>query len=298
MKPPESITIEAPAKINLGLEILGKRPDGYHEVRTVMAIVGLTDTLTVVVGEGNESGTISGVPDENNLIVRALDAFRSAVPGCPQLGWTIEKRIPVAAGLGGASSNAAASLIAANELSGRPLDPLGLGQLAESLGSDIPFFLGSPAALASGRGTHLKSLPPIESGVLLVVPDVKISHKTKTLYSLLDRPDFTDGSRIDAIATLISNHRVPGAKLLGNAFARALGNLVPGIRQLRETLEEISSNPVALSGAGPAHYVLLGGSDASIVQERLAESFGDWVSVIHTQTLLRSPLQIEPVTSG
>lgn len=250
------VTIEAPAKINLGLEILERRPDGFHEIRTVMVMLQLADTLRVYAG-GPLSGTeLPDIPAETNLVTAALAAFRQAVPGSPKLGWSIEKRIPVAAGLGGASSNAAAALLAANELSGNALCREAMSELAGTLGSDITFFLGGPAAFASGRGTELESLPPVDQPVTLLLPGWTIAEKTRTLYSMIGLGDMTDGSRSMGARRAVEDHSIPAMVDLANAFSRPLSILVPDVLELQRALAASGVDRFGLSGAGPTHYVI------------------------------------------
>ncbi len=287
------VTIETPAKINLGLEILGKRPDGFHEIRSVMTMLDLSDTLEVYAG-GRLTGTeLPYIPVDTNLIAKALVAYRHAVPGSPKLGWSITKRIPVAAGLGGASSNAAAALLAANELSGYPLSREILADLAATLGSDVPFFLGSSAAFASGRGTDLAPLSPIDEPVMLLLPTSSIAEKTRTLYSMIVPGDFSDGSRSERVLQAVENHITPALPDLANAFSRPLSSLVPEVRTLMGALAQGGAGRFGLSGAGPAHYVI--GKDAceALSAYGLENRRLDLFETIHTRTRL-TPLVVQP----
>jgi len=287
------VTIEAPAKINLGLEILGKRPDGFHEIRSVMTMLDLSDTLEVYVGDPLTGSELPNIPADTNLITKALEAYRHAVPGSPKLGWSITKRIPVAAGLGGASSNAAAALLAANELSGDPLSRAALVDLAAKLGSDVPFFLGSSAAFASGRGTNLATLPPIDEPVMLLLPRSSIAEKTRTLYSMIAPGDISDGSRSERIHQAVENQAIPALPDLANAFSRPLSSLVPDVGTLMEALVQSGAGRFGLSGAGPAHYVI--GKDAceALSAYRLENRRLDLFEIIQTCTRL-TPLAVQP----
>ncbi|WP_310599346.1 4-(cytidine 5'-diphospho)-2-C-methyl-D-erythritol kinase [Desulfobulbus sp.] len=182
---PARVTVRAPAKINLFLRITGRRPDGYHLLSTWMQKVDLCDTIELAVcGEGIRfSCTGDGVPgDRDNLVYRAADLYLQAVrgrDGLPALGAAIElrKRIPVAAGLGGGSSDAAATLRAMNGLFGSALAPDELVGLGLRLGADVPFFLAdSPAALATGIGEILRPVPSLQGySVVLVNPGFPVS---------------------------------------------------------------------------------------------------------------------------
>lgn len=259
-----SADVAAPAKINLGLEILGRRPDGFHEIRSVLAMVELHDDLSFVSVPGRENSTISGVAGvapEDNLIKRSISLFHERIAGD---GYDVQvtKRIPAPAGLGGASANAAATLLALNAMHGVPLPSAALSQIAASLGSDVPFFLGSPAALARGTGIDLCALPPPSGWVLIVVPTLDLPAKTATLYGLLEPGDFSDGSIAERIADHLQAHEAIPPHMLSNAFERPLRMVAPSIIDVRARMTEAGCPRVALSGAGPAHYSLFGSTEA------------------------------------
>ena len=290
----QKVTLAAPAKINLGLEILGKRADGFHEIRTVMAMVGLCDTLTVADRAIIVSSPVEGVVEDDNLIARALSAFRTRAARSPEISWAVEKRIPMAAGLGGASSDAAATLRAANQMCADPLDDRELHELAAGIGSDVPFFLGGPAAVASGRGTDLVTIEAPRLSLLLVVPRVVLRDKTRHLYSLLQSSDFSDGSRIDEVVDAVEHGHTPSHLMLQNAFSRALCTHVPRIERLQMVLTREIGLPWGLSGAGPSHYVLAPPGEHDGVRRHLDSRFPAWIETFSTTTLETNPeLSIE-----
>ena len=254
-----SIAITAPAKINLGLEILGKRTDGYHEIRTVMAMIDLADTLAISINEADAAVRISGVPGvapKDNLIGRAIQAFADESGIRAGYDIEVEKRIPSPGGLGGASSDAASTLLALNALHADPIPESALTRLAGKLGADVPFFLGPTVALGSGIGTTLKPLPAAEGWVVLVVPSLDIAGKTQRLYGTLLQQDFTDGGRADVVADAISSGHLPTPDMLHNAFERPLYEIAPQLERVRGRMLSAGAPFVALSGAGPAHYAL------------------------------------------
>lgn len=170
------VKLHAPAKINLSLNILGKRPDGFHEIESLMVPITLCDTLEI--GEATEPGIAfscsdSTLPcDDSNLVVRAARRFFETVGRAPALRIHLEKAIPHGAGLGGGSSDAASTLDGLNRLLGEPLTPATLHQLAAELGSDVPFFLAKGAAICRGRGEIVTPTPfPHRLPLLLVKPD-------------------------------------------------------------------------------------------------------------------------------
>ena len=169
----QTISLTAPAKINLSLRILGKRPDGFHELETLMAPIGLADTIEVSHGTSHEITLTCNDPelptDSNNLCVKAAEAFRIATGLDHGIAITLLKRIPHGAGLGGGSSDAAAVLKGLNELFDEPLVNEELHQIAASLGSDIPFFLTSGPAWCRGRGEILEEVSALPKRNLLLI---------------------------------------------------------------------------------------------------------------------------------
>ena len=169
----DSISLTAPAKINLSLRILGKRPDGFHELETLMVPVDLADTVEVCHGDGHGITLTCNDPElppgGDNLCVKAAEAFRAATGLYHGIAITLLKRIPHGAGLGGGSSDAAAVLKGLNELFDAPLVDEELHQIAASLGSDVPFFLGSGAAWCRGRGEILESACALPKRTLLLI---------------------------------------------------------------------------------------------------------------------------------
>lgn len=252
------VRITAPAKINLGLEVLGRRDDGYHEIATVMAMVDLCDVveLTPCDGKGvKRAKIIHGIREDEDLTVRALytvmthksRSWENATIG-------LEKHIPIAAGLGGASSDAAATLLAANHFWGRGIDKDQLLREAGRLGSDVPFFLGEPCAMATGTGTELEPLPAPRGWLLIVTPPFDLPEKTRAMYAALRLEDFTDGTRIASVARSLRAKRMPDPGDLHNAFARPLYELAPELALIPTIMRQHSAALVALSGAGPSHY--------------------------------------------
>lgn len=258
--------IDAPAKINLGLEILGKREDGYHEIRTIMAMIDLADTLTFTADDTLADGSlrVDGVdlPSTDNLIVRA-HALIGEHLDLPGVRIAVTKRIPMAAGLGGASADAAATLLALNELAGEDVPDTELAAMAARLGSDVPFFLDTPVALATGTGTDLAPLPNVAGTLVLITPNVDIPRKTVALYGSLTREDRSDGATVDAQVARITNGDPLDPALLGNAFTRPLAIHAPVVTTIRAAMRDAGAPFVALSGAGPTHYTIVPTRDAA-----------------------------------
>ena len=194
-----SVTLAAPAKVNLFLRVLSRNEDGYHSLETLLCLISLADTLQAERREGR--GVTLAVeeadlgPWEDNLAVRAANRVLEATGHRFAIHLSLTKRIPVRAGLGGGSSDAAAALQAVNHLAGDVVPRHELLQFAAHLGSDVPFFLsGAPLALAWGRGERMMRLPPLPpSPALLLTP--KISIPTGEAYGWVDRSRTTSWKR-------------------------------------------------------------------------------------------------------
>lgn len=269
-----SFTATAPAKINLTLEVLGERPDGCHEIVSILQTIDLCDTLTVE-SSSHLRLTAPGLDcdESDNLVLKAADLLRAAT-GC-SLGAEIllEKRIPAAAGLGGGSSDAATTLVALNQLWELGLGSEALADLAARLGSDVPFFLGGATSLARGRGERLEPLPPLAGlWIVLTVPPVIIPHKTKALYAALTPADFSDGSASLHLAQqLRMGYRLP-FQALRNVFERPAFALYPLIASYRQAMLAAGAPFVRLSGSGPALFTLYHARrDAQALVHRLAD---------------------------
>lgn len=253
---PRAVAIDAPAKLNLGLEILGRRDDGYHALATIFLTIDLCDRL-----ELRESSDLSlscdrcDVAEGENLALLAVAALREATGQTGGAAIALEKRIPAAAGLGGASSDAAAALLAARNLWRLPSDAAAIAPIAAALGSDVPFFLRGGCALGEGRGERLTPLP-LPEGIWFVVvaPAVAIPRKTASLYARLRPDDFSDGTRVAAQAARLGSGLPPDPELFGNAFTRPLYEAAPHLAELPRAMREAGASSVAISGAGPAHY--------------------------------------------
>ena len=262
-----TMRLRSPAKINLGLEILGKRPDGYHEVRTILQAVSLFDEL-VATPANRQSLAINDprLDHSENLAARAAQLWTDEIdPAHRSLALTLTKRIPAAAGLGGASSNAASVLRIANALYGLAPDQALLHGVAARLGSDVPFFLDGPAAVASGRGEALRPIPPLtDSWLVLVTPDLAIPKKTLTMYRSLTPDDFTMGDVVAEAAARLEQGMPLEADHLVNAFERPLLRRHPELELLPRNMRSYGANRVGLSGAGPTWYAITNGEPEAV----------------------------------
>ena len=266
----EQMTLQAYAKVNLTLEVIGKRDDGYHNVATILQTVDLADTVTI--GGADELVVDcdgAGLSGEVNLAWKAAAALAKRAGIVPRAHIRIEKSIPVASGLGGGSADAAAVLIGLNRLWRLGWQRQELATVAAGLGSDVPFLLTGGTALGTGRGdeiTSLRELPALE--MLLVVPRASIESKTPTMYRALRPEDFSDGSKTRGIAS-DPGRRVLTSRDCCNAFERAAREIFPGLADVWNRVAEVTKHPPRLSGAGPGIYCLPSSESERI---RVAES--------------------------
>lgn len=289
----------APAKLNLTLAVLGTRPDGFHDLHSVMVplrladrlsfaraagAAGAADSLHVAGGAGGRTSldpagygsVLAGIAEARRAVGRGADTFPLAV--------RLEKRIPVAAGLAGGSSDAAASIEGALEAWGASLEPEDLRRAAAAAGSDVPFFLAGGPALVEGRGERVTALAGITGeppAVLLVTPAVE--SLTRAAFATFDTdPAATPAGRgstrltSEHLAAELAPSHAPmraaglvsraGVLAAANDLAGAADLLVPGLRTLRRRLTRLLGVPIGLSGSGPtlwALYPALDGAEAA-----------------------------------
>jgi len=254
------LTVQAPAKINLTLEVLGKRRDGFHEIRSVVQTINLCDTLRFQLSQDIEyiSNKPNWVPEES-LVPKTVSMLREAT-GCSK-GARIEvdKRIPLMSGLGGDSSDAAAILRGLNHLWGLDLSHRELLELAARLGSDVPFFLYGGTALIEGRGERVTPLPPLpHTWVILVVPLVpKLPGKTRQLYASLKASHYTDGQITERLIERLREGRESEPSVLFNTFENVASAQFPGLNVYRKHIIKVGAADVHLAGSGPTSFSLV-----------------------------------------
>lgn len=246
------------AKINLTLEVLRRREDGYHELASLIHTISLADDLRIECAS-ELLARVEGLdldPD-TNLVSRAAQLLASTTRAGLGAELTLVKRIPDAAGLGGGSSDAATTLVGLNTLWRTRIGLPDLIQLAAELGSDVPFFVRGGAALMRGRGEDLRVLPSLQAQwFVIAVPPHAVLDKTMRLYAALEPTDFSTGEVTASVADglrqrlpLIEDHLI-------NAFSRAACVIFPGLPQVWTAAEATCRRRFFLSGAGPALFAL------------------------------------------
>ncbi|MGI6096963.1 MAG: 4-(cytidine 5'-diphospho)-2-C-methyl-D-erythritol kinase [Dethiobacteria bacterium] len=253
------LELEARAKINLTLDLLYKRSDGYHEVEMVMQQVELSDIFTFTEQPGvieltGSDKTLSWGKD--NLIFKAVQLLQPFRPGAG-VKITVEKRIPVGAGLAGGSSDAAQTLIALNRLWGLELSTAELCRLGAELGSDVPFCIAGGTALAQGRGERLTPLPPAPLLWVVLAKPKDLALSTAAVYAAVQeehlQTDYTPGM-VEALhdgdaEKIVSN--------LGNALEKVVLPYYPQVAYLKKFASSQSGTVALMSGSGPTVFVLL-----------------------------------------
>lgn len=290
-----AVEILAPAKVNLELRVLERdEATGFHDLETVFQAVDLADRLRIQVASQGVEVDVRGMdvgPPRDNLVRRAADAFIAETGLTAGLRITLEKRIPPGAGLGGGSSDAAATLKALNALFGDPVPSARLSELAARLGSDVPFFLGpSPLAVGTGRGEKLEAAPALPPAWLLIVlPDVHVA--TAGAYAALDRWREERGMRNPARSPGLS---VPTsweevAQRARNDFEEVVTAAHPPVAEARRRLVGTDPRCVLLSGSGSAVFALYGGRDRAEAARASLASGDEGPGLRLVETLTRWP---------
>jgi len=283
---------KSPCKVNLLLNILGKRSDGFHELETVMQPVNICDQLTFErAGVGLQLAcSHPGLPvDSKNLVHRAAAGFLSAAKISEGVKIHLQKKIPLAAGLGGGSGNAATTLLALNELFEQPLSGAKLCEIAEVLGSDIPFFLQNQPALATGRGETIQPLKPFPAlhgrAFLLIHPGFGIS--TPWAYQNLARfPEALNG-KVGRAQKLISSLQTADLPAAAGGFYNSLEapalDKFPVLALFQEFLRENGALAALMSGSGSTTFAIVENVPSGVaLLENFKSKFGQncWTAVV------------------
>ncbi len=254
----ESIKLKARAKINLGLDVLGKRPDGYHEVRMIMQTIEIYDHLHITKIPQNEIQLFSNLSflpvNENNLIYKAAKLLKDECGYKGGVKISLHKFIPVAAGLAGGSSDAAATLFGLNRLFHLDLTAKELMELGVKLGADVPYCLMRGTALAEGIGEKLTKLAPIPDCCIIVAkPPVNVS--TRQVYESLDIDGVTSRPDIDALLNAIEAQDIMGiAANMGNVLESVTIPRYPVIAAIKQDMLDHGAVNAMMSGSGPTVF--------------------------------------------
>lgn len=258
----EAVTLQAYAKINLGLDVLRKRPDGYHEVKMIMQSISLADTLelkkipegTIRLINGAERDNPEVPMDKTNLIYRAIDLIKQKYVISEGIEATLTKRIPVAAGMAGGSTDAAAALKGMNQLFALGLSEQELCELGVTLGADIPYCIMGGTALSEGIGERLTPLPPMpECWILIAKPPICVS--TGFVYGNLKANELTVHPDIDGMTEAIKHNDLHGiTSRLGNVLETVTIPAHPEIAVIKDRMLDYGAMQTLMSGSGPTVF--------------------------------------------
>lgn len=258
----EAVTLQAYAKINLGLDVLRKRPDGYHEVKMIMQSISLADTLelkkipegTIRLINGAERDNPEVPMDKTNLIYRAIDLIKQKYAISEGIEATLTKRIPVAAGMAGGSTDAAAALKGMNQLFALGLAEQELCELGVTLGADIPYCIMGGTALSEGIGERLTPLPPMpECWILIAKPPICVS--TGFVYGNLKANELTVHPDIDGMTEAIKHNDLHGiTSRLGNVLETVTIPAHPEIAVIKDRMLDYGAMQALMSGSGPTVF--------------------------------------------
>lgn len=278
----KSLTLKAPAKVNYLLDVIRKRPDGYHELRMIMQRVNLCDEITIKLTDTPELTTTcgkKGVPDgPGNIAWKAARTMLDLAGSGQGAEITVTKNIPVAAGLGGGSSDAATVLMGMNELLGLNLSDQRLMEIGLKLGADVPFFIFKQTALAEGVGEQLKAMPEMPKlWVLLVNPGVHVS--TAWVYQNLKLTDSRELAKLPEFFGSISDV----CSIMSNDLETVTIPEFPVIAEIKERLLKAGATASMMSGSGPTVFGLFTEQEkAQAAQEEITRSEGWFAAAVET----------------
>lgn len=286
-------SIKAYAKINLHLEVLNKRPDGYHNIFTIMAKVGIFDLLQLEQCEvckpgmltislqcigGRNASVMAHIPDEQNLIAKAVEKYCHHAGIGLQVTIAIQKNIPSQAGLAGGSTDAAATLLLLNKTL-QYFNEQQLSDIAATIGADVPFCLNGNIALCEGIGEIITPLSPIDLPSSAIIVYDEIHCNTKDAYTALKRgPQIAPSCKADIISFWEKGDSTSLLKIFKNDFQENMFNNNPGLVTVYTTLKSFHPNFVQMTGSGSAIFALFQDADRaenvySYIQSRFSQVF-------------------------
>ncbi len=285
----------APAKLNLTLEVRGKRPDGWHEICSLMQTIELGDELILQENQELEllldcsslppwdGLRLFGLPVEDNLAYRAALLLQEVVR--PQQGALIQlkKRIPSAAGLGGGSSDAGAVLRGLNQLWKLGLSRERLSELGARLGADVPFFIYNGTCLVEGLGERVTPLPPLPPHwVVLFLPPLPIREKTRILYSHLTPSHYTTGQLTHALRQALTEGTSPSVSQGWNVFTKVYPSIYPRFGNYLEAFQKAGVASPQIAGSGPTLFSLFKDKGAAQKVYAKLRDKGGWTYLSRT----------------
>jgi 4-diphosphocytidyl-2-C-methyl-D-erythritol kinase len=260
---PDTLCLESPAKVNLRLEVLKKRKDGYHEIRTIFQKISLHDTLCFSLSQKRGIRITTdhpGLPTgKRNLVHRAAVSLMEKAGRPRGVRVDIEKRIPLGAGLGGGSSNAAATLKALNQLLKLNLNEKELMEIGRGIGADVPFFMFEGSAIGAGIGDRLRRIELPSFWYILIYPDFEVSSRWAYQNVILTK------SKYDINLRELLKSREAIARLLHNDLEKVVSARYPEIALMKELFAEAGAGGTMMTGSGPTVFGLFPGEEKAKV---------------------------------
>jgi 4-diphosphocytidyl-2-C-methyl-D-erythritol kinase len=277
----ERLSLRAPAKVNLRLEVLGKRPDGYHEIKTWMYPISLADELTLTRDVSAGIDLVCSYPGlpvtEENLAYRAAALFLREHGLAGGVRIELTKRIPVAAGLGGGSSDAATVLKAMDTLWQTRMSPAALHEMGAAIGSDVPFFIVGKGAVMGGRGEKvLHVLPPLAAWLVLINPDIPLSTQQVYQQGKWGLTKQGGGTKIPKPPQDLKKM----GDFMRNDLERSAMELLPVIGEIKRELLAAGARGVLMAGSGPTVFGLCDSEQAARQAARDATRAKGWLSFV------------------
>jgi len=252
----DSLTFKSYGKINLTLEIINKRIDGYHNLFSIMQTIDLFDIITF-----SESSKIEiecnnkEINESGNIIEKAITLLKDYSHTKKGIRISLDKNIPISAGLGGGSSNAAIVLIVLNTIWNLKINTPTLHRLSSMIGSDVPFFLKGGTALTQGRGEKIKRLPKIQKLWILLVPEKNVmKDKTQQIYNNLLSSDYSDGSYTLELQKIIKKKQKISHLSIINSLRESAMQLFQNLEKTESKMIQAGAKAVHLSGSGPTLF--------------------------------------------
>ena len=284
----ESIRLKARAKINLGLDVLRKREDGYHDVRMVMQTIGIYDRLIITrIPEEDiriKSNLFFLPVNENNLIYKAAKLLKDSAGFAGGVEIDLNKFIPVSAGLAGGSTDAASTLFGLNRLFDLGLSTKDLMELGVSIGADVPYCVMRGTALAEGIGEKLTALPPLpRCWILIAKPPVNVS--TKLVYESLDMNGVDRHPDIDGLIDAIKRQDINGVcSLMGNVLENVTVPLYPVIESIKNDMMDNGAINAMMSGSGPTVFGIFPDEETTLKCQAFLKNKGEARQVYITES--------------
>lgn len=278
----KSITVEAHAKVNLTLEILGRRPDGFHNLASVMQTISLHDTVMISRSDEMQVNCDhKSVVPESNLALRAASALRAQLDVRESVRIDIKKRIPIAAGLGGGASDAAAVLNALVEFWGLKISHEQLVEIGASVGSDVPFLLTGGTALVRGRGDEVVPLPAASlQPIVILSPQIGPLEKTRSAFEQVTPAHYTRGTLSHKLAGRIRGNGDVPPELFFNAFETLAPGMYGDYNENLLEFQKVGARVISLNGAGPSLFVLAPSSKIGAIWEILLRHGRGWTAFL------------------